>query len=136
MSGAWEIDRPAVAPVDIPLIDMLAFAAGPGATNPFLIRKRFGVSALRFRQVLNRAIDTDEAAELAPELVARLRMERQQRRDKRASVARLPVRCLCGHDLGRPWSVGCPVRCPNCGADVYTAGRPESLADFPQGRTP
>jgi hypothetical protein len=44
------------------------------------IRERFGISAARYYQRLNRLIDRQEALELDPMLVRRLRRVREMRR--------------------------------------------------------
>jgi len=47
------------------------------------IRERFGFSATRYQQLLNRVIDTPEALAHDPVLVHRLRRLRQVRREQR-----------------------------------------------------
>lgn len=47
------------------------------------IRARFGMSATRYYQLLNRAIDLPEALEYDPMLVRRLRRLREDRRRQR-----------------------------------------------------
>lgn len=54
------------------------------------IRERFGVSAARYHQLLNRAIDLPEALSYDPMLIRRLRRLREARRRKR-SARRLGV---------------------------------------------
>jgi hypothetical protein len=49
------------------------------------IRERFGFSAARYHQLLNRAIDFPEALLYDPMLVRRLRRVREVRRRKRAA---------------------------------------------------
>jgi uncharacterized protein DUF3263 len=56
------------------------------------IRERFGFSAARYQQLLNRAIDLPEALAYDPMLVRRLRRLREQRRRRRvATQLGLPV---------------------------------------------
>jgi hypothetical protein len=56
------------------------------------IRERFGFSAARYQQLLNRLIDRPEALEHDPMLVRRLRRLREQRRRRRvATQLGLPV---------------------------------------------
>jgi hypothetical protein len=56
------------------------------------IRERFGVSAARYQQRLNRLIDLPEALAYDPMLVRRLRRLRDQRRRRRvATQLGLPV---------------------------------------------
>ena len=56
------------------------------------VRQRFGFSAARYQQLLNRAIDRPEALEYDPMLVRRLRRLREQRRRRRvATRLGLPV---------------------------------------------
>ena len=55
------------------------------------IRERFGFSAARYHQLLNRALDLPEAVAYDPMLVRRLRRLREARRRKRAA-GRLGVR--------------------------------------------
>ena len=56
------------------------------------IRERFGFSAARYQQLLNRAIDRPEALAYDPMLVRRLRRLREQRRRRRvATRLGLPV---------------------------------------------
>lgn len=91
--------------------------------NARKIRERFSLSPLQYAAELNRVIDTDLALRLNPVLVARLRAERDARRERRA-VDQLIVVCqICGTDVGPPYEAGLPVRCSNCGANVYTKGR-------------
>lgn len=54
------------------------------------VRERFGFSAARYQQLLNRLIDRPEALEHDPMLVRRLRRLREARRRKRVA-ARLGV---------------------------------------------
>lgn len=51
--------------------------------KPDAIRTRFGVSAARYHQLLDRIIDRPEALAYDPMLVRRLRRLRQARRSKR-----------------------------------------------------
>lgn len=70
---------PAPAPPPAPTVpELLAFASGH-PTGGGAIRRELGVSPVRYWQLLNRAIDTAEARELAPELVDRLRERRHRR---------------------------------------------------------
>ncbi len=56
------------------------------------VRERFGFSAARYQQLLNRAIDLPEALTYDPMLVRRLRRLREQRRRRRvATRLGLPV---------------------------------------------
>lgn len=56
------------------------------------VRERFGFSAARYQQLLNRAIDLPEALAYDPMLVRRLRRLREQRRRRRvATRLGLPV---------------------------------------------
>jgi hypothetical protein len=55
------------------------------------IRERFGFSPARYHQLLNRALDRDEALTYDPMLVRRLRRVREARRRKRVAD-RLGVR--------------------------------------------
>jgi Protein of unknown function (DUF3263) len=56
------------------------------------IRERFGFSAARYHQLLNRLIDQPEALSYDPMLVRRLRRLRDQRRRRRvATQLGLPV---------------------------------------------
>jgi hypothetical protein len=56
------------------------------------IRQRFGFSAARYQQLLNRTIDLPEALAYDPMLVRRLRRLREQRRRRRvAARLGLPV---------------------------------------------
>lgn len=56
------------------------------------IRERFGFSAARYQQLLNRLIDRPEALAYDPMLVRRLRRLREQRRRRRvATQLGLPV---------------------------------------------
>ena len=56
------------------------------------VRERFGLSAARYQQLLNRAIDLPEALTYDPMLVRRLRRLREQRRRRRvATRLGLPV---------------------------------------------
>jgi len=50
------------------------------------IRERFGFSAARYQQLLNRLIDRPEALEADPMLVRRLRRLREQRRRRRVAT--------------------------------------------------
>jgi uncharacterized protein DUF3263 len=50
------------------------------------IRERFGFSAARYQQLLNRAIDLPEALAYDPMLVRRLRRLREQRRRRRVAT--------------------------------------------------
>lgn len=57
-----------------------------------VVRERFGFSAARYQQLLNRAIDLPEALTYDPMLVRRLRRLREQRRRRRvATRLGLPV---------------------------------------------
>ncbi|MGZ8602513.1 MAG: DUF3263 domain-containing protein [Actinomycetota bacterium] len=49
------------------------------------IRDRFGFSAARYHQLLNRAVDTPEALTYDPMLVRRLRRMREVRRRRRVA---------------------------------------------------
>jgi len=49
------------------------------------IRERFGFSAARYHQLLNRALDTPEALAYDPMLVRRLRRIREARRRRRVA---------------------------------------------------
>jgi len=49
------------------------------------IRERFGFSAARYHQLLNRVVDLPEALEYDPMLVRRLRRLREQRRRRRVA---------------------------------------------------
>ncbi len=53
------------------------------ARKEVAVRERFGISAARYYQVLNRAIDLPEALQYDPMLVRRLRRLREQRRRQR-----------------------------------------------------
>ena len=55
------------------------------------VRERFGFSAARYHQLLNRLIELPEALEYDPMLVRRLRRLRDERRRRRAA-GRLGVR--------------------------------------------
>lgn len=56
------------------------------------VRERFGFSAARYQQLLNRAIDLPEALAYDPMLIRRLRRLREQRRRRRvATRLGLPV---------------------------------------------
>lgn len=56
------------------------------------VRERFGISAARYQQRLNRLIDLQEALAYDPMLVRRLRRLRDQRRRRRvATQLGLPV---------------------------------------------
>lgn len=48
-----------------------------------VIRERFGISAARYHQLLNRIIDRSDALSFDPMLVRRLRRLRDERRRKR-----------------------------------------------------
>jgi hypothetical protein len=50
------------------------------------IRERFGFSAARYQQLLNRLIDRPEALAADPMLVRRLRRLREQRRRRRVAT--------------------------------------------------
>lgn len=50
------------------------------------IRERFGMSAVRFYQVLNRIVDSDDALTFDPQLVRRLRRIRSRRADARSAL--------------------------------------------------
>lgn len=50
------------------------------------IRERFGFSAIRYQQLLNRVIDLPEALAYDPVLVHRLRRLRQVRREQRSAL--------------------------------------------------
>jgi len=54
--------------------------AGPKAK---VIRERFGISAARYHQLLNRIVDRPEALKYDPMLIRRLRRLREARRRKR-----------------------------------------------------
>lgn len=131
-AGAWDDQHPTFKPLDIPLPDLLAFAASKHAGQDWAVRKRFGISRLRYVQALLRAIDTPEAEAINPVLVARLRAERDERRAKRerATTTPLGVRCFCGHRFKlRPWEAAGTMKCPNCGAEVYGRPQDKSLRD-------
>lgn len=56
--------------------ELLAFASGhPSADRA--IRRELGISPTRYYQLLNRAIDTEEAEQMNPELVLSLRLKRR-----------------------------------------------------------
>lgn len=107
----------------LPIADLLAFAATHTPMHRVAIKRRFGISQVRYAQQLNRALDDPEAAALEPELVARLRAERDERRARRQLFTRCGV---CGHEVGSPWNAGEPVTCKRCGARNYTMGRNEA----------
>ena len=52
-------------------------------TKASAVRTRFGISATRYYQVLNRLLDQQEALEYDPMLVRRLRRLRERRRRER-----------------------------------------------------
>lgn len=54
-----------------------------GVPKEVAVRERFGVSAARYHQLLDRLIDRPEALEYDPVLVRRLRRLREGRREKR-----------------------------------------------------
>jgi hypothetical protein len=63
-----------------------------GASKERAIRERFGFSAARYHQLLNRAVDLPAALAFDPMLVRRLRRVREERRRRRvASQLGLPV---------------------------------------------
>jgi hypothetical protein len=75
--------------------DLLDFERGwwrQKGTKERAIRERFGFSAARYHQLLNRLIDQPEALAYDPMLVRRLRRLRDQRRRRRlATQLGLPV---------------------------------------------
>jgi hypothetical protein len=75
--------------------DLLDFERGcwhHKGPNERAIRERFGFSAARYHQLLNRLIDLPEALAYDPMLVRRLRRLRDQRRRRRvATQLGLPV---------------------------------------------
>jgi Protein of unknown function (DUF3263) len=58
-------------------------ASPNGVPKEVAVRVRFGVSAARYHQLLDRLIDRPEALEYDPVLVRRLRRLREARREKR-----------------------------------------------------
>lgn len=83
--GFEQIETPEVTP---PLELLLAFAQSTIDLTPYWraarIRPELGISEFRYAVLINRAIENPEAERLAPELIARLRTTRDERREKRA----------------------------------------------------
>ncbi len=75
-----------VLPLDARSREILVFEAawwqGPGSKEE-AIRRRFGLSAARYYQLLNRLIDSPEALRFDPMLVKRLQRMRTARRRQR-----------------------------------------------------
>lgn len=66
--------------------ELLAFASGhPTASGA--IRRELGISPTRYYQLLNRAIDTDEAESIDPGLVLDLRLKRRDLARRRVGAA-------------------------------------------------
>ncbi len=82
----------ALPPRDLELLDFERGWWQQQGPKERAIRERFGFSAARYQQLLNRAIDRPEALAYDPMLVRRLWRLREQRRRRRvASRLGLPV---------------------------------------------
>lgn len=77
--AAWDVSGFPPA-LDVPLAALLQFEETRKGNRARAVRRRFGISEVRYVQLLNRALDNPEAERLAPELVTRLRAERAARR--------------------------------------------------------
>lgn len=81
---AWDVS-PFPPQVEVPLAALLQFERTRPRTGSRAraVRQRFGISEVRYVQLLNRALDDPKAREIAPELITRLKAERQARRELR-----------------------------------------------------
>jgi hypothetical protein len=73
---------------DVRLEDVLEFerTVAPGPSKELEVRRRFGISAARYHQLLDRLIDLPEALRYDPVLVGRLRRLREDRRRARFAL--------------------------------------------------
>jgi hypothetical protein len=86
-----ELDQTALAGRDRQILDFERESWKLGVPKERAIRERFGFSAARYHQHLNRIIDRPEALIHDPMLVRRLRRLREMRRRRRVAT-RLGVR--------------------------------------------
>lgn len=90
-SLAGDDDRSALSDHEREILDFERESWKLGAPKERAIRERFGFSAARYHQLLNRLIDRPEALAHDPMLVRRLRRLRETRR-RRQVATRLGVR--------------------------------------------
>ena len=84
-------DRSTLSDQELAILDFERESWKLGAPKERAIRERFGFSAARYHQLLNRLIDRPEALAHDPMLVRRLRRLRETRR-RRQVATRLGVR--------------------------------------------
>jgi hypothetical protein len=85
-SSSSRKDEPALSTREREILDFERGWWMEPAPKAMLVRNRFGISAARYQQVLNRLIDRPEALAYDPMLVRRLRRLRDSRRRRRVAT--------------------------------------------------